>query len=310
MYGNLVANLLAQLCFTLVSFGQSIGIADSSVDVVANWKKGDSHTVEIISTTVQSANGASQNHISTFRAQFKVIDQNDSSLVVEWVYSDAKLMPGDPMLENKMLANLLNKKMVVRFSGTGKFQQLVNADEINTCANRVVDSLITINAGDNVKNAELKTIKQAITTKQGLEIVLLKHVKFYNFSFGYNFKLNSIETNTVKFPNPLGGLPFDAVEKVGMTSLDRVNSICVIESSKTIETPIIKRAIIDYFKKVSPADSTEIENELGKAKMQMSEHTMQKIDFSKGLIQNAFFERTINLGFQSESAFLEIKTIN
>ena len=140
------------------------------------------------------------------------------------------------------------------------------------------------------------------------EIALLKQIKFYNISFGFNYKTSHPQTNKLKFPNPLGGQPFDAIEKVSLTRLDNSNSICVIETSKNVDGQILKNEVIEYLKKVSKKDSKSIEDELRNENLQFNENSMQQIDFSKGIVQKSNFTRKMNFGFQSRTTSLDIET--
>jgi hypothetical protein len=158
-------------------------------------------------------------------------------------------------------------------------------------------------------NAQYKAAKQLIASKQGLEIAILKQIKFYNFSFGFNYKLNFVQTNNIKFPNPLGGQPFDAVEKVQLTKLDTKNSVCTIETNKIIDGKALKNSVIDYVTKATNSNPQAID-EMNKASLEITENTMQQIEFSKGIIQKSFFKRTMNLGFQNRTTLLEIETLD
>ncbi len=282
---------------------------DSSVDVLPHWKKGEGHTVQVKSATNIFNNGKTQNTVSTFDGKFTVLEKNDTAYIIEWVYTGIKLAENDPVLENQVAARLVNTKIVFRLTEVGRFAELINVDEVRAAANKAIDGLIAGSVDNQAMSVQFKTVKQLISTKQGLEITLLKQIKFYNFSFGFNYKLHYVQTNNLKYPNPLGGPPFDAVEKVQLTKLDTRNTVCVIETSKTIDGTILKKSVVDYVTKVSKAGAAEVEAELGNNKLEISESTMQQIDFAKGTLQKSFYRKTMNLGFQSMVTTLEIETV-
>jgi hypothetical protein len=147
-----------------------------------------------------------------------------------------------------------------------------------------------------------------VSTKQGLEIALLKQIKFYNLSFGFNYKANYPQINKLKFPNPLSGQPFDAIEKVQLTRLDNVSNICIIETDKNADGLTLKNEIIEYLKKVSKKDSKAIEDELRNEKLEFTESSIQQLDFIKGIVLKSKFTRKMNLGFQNRITTLEIET--
>ena len=229
---------------------------------------------------------------------------------IEWTYINSKLADNEQVLETQVLARMTNVKMIIKLSDVGRFIELVNVGEVKSAADKALDELIASTASNPSMNVQYKSVKQMITTKQGLEIALLKQIKFYTFSFGFNYQLNHIQTNNIKFPNPLGGQPFDAVEKVQLTKLDKAKSTCVVETSKIIDGNAVKVAVVNYLKKNTKIDPKEIDAQVGKADMGISENTMQQLDFSKGIVQKSSFKRIMNLGFQNRTTVLEIETVN
>ncbi|QEC70051.1 hypothetical protein FRZ67_23115 [Panacibacter ginsenosidivorans] len=303
-------SLLILLIFLAAYLSGRSQTSDNSVDVKPHWKVDEAHSVKIITTTSDFSNGKTQNYISNFEANFKVLAITDSGYQVEWTYTDSKLANNEPVLESQIIAKLINVKMIIRLSNTGRFKELINVNDVKAFADKSVDELIAGSSSNPTMNIQYKAAKQLITTKKGLEIALLKQIKFYNFSFGFTYKLDYVQTNDIKFPNPLGGQPFDAVEKVQLTKLDNKSSTCVIETNKTIDGNAVKAAVIEYVKKISKADAKTIDDEIGKANLEISESTMQQIEFSKGLVQKSFFKRTMNLGFQNRTSVLEIETLD
>jgi len=290
---------------TITSYGQT----EISVDITPHWKKDEAYSVKMKSTTNDNNNGKPQTYLSNFDARFIVKEATDNGYKVEWTYTNAKLADNEPVLENQIVAKLINTKLLIKLSDVGRFVELLNVDEVKSVANKVVDELITNSASNPTMNTQYKAAKQLISSKQGLEIAILKQIKFYNFSFGFNYKLNFVQTNKIKFPNPLGGQPFDAVEKVQLTKLDNKNSVCIVETNKMIDGIVLKTTVIDYVKKATNNNPQAIE-EMNKASLEMTENTMQQIDFSKGIIQKSFFKRKMNLGFQNRTTLLEIETVD
>ncbi|MDX2045454.1 MAG: hypothetical protein SFU87_01630 [Chitinophagaceae bacterium] len=301
---NSIALFLAVSFLTETSYGQS----DNSVDVIPHWKKDETHSVKIKSTTTDAVNGNAANYLSLFDAKFKVIEATESGYKVEWVYTTSKLADNDPTIENQIIARLLKTKILFKLSNVGQFVELINTDEVRNAAGKAIDELIANSASNPSMNIQYQGAKQLIASKPGLEAAVLKQIKFYNFSFGFTYRLNQVQTNNIKFPNPLGGQPFDAIEKVQLTKLDNKNSICITETNKIIDGNTLKAAIIDYVRKASKADTKTIEEQISKSNLEMSENSMQQIEFSKGIIQKSYFKRVMHLGFQNRTTLLEIET--
>ena len=301
----LLLTALFQLTFT---FGQSQLSTDTSVKVFPHWKKGETHSVSIKSSTDDFSNGKTNNYITTFNTKFSVTEKDTSGYIMEWTYTKATLAPNEVTLENNILANLLDTKLLIKLSLTGRFKELLNVDEVKSATDKVIDKLILGSENNPTMNVQFKAAKQMVSTKQGLEIALLKQIKFYNLSFGFNYKTNFLQTNKLKFPNPIGGQPFDAIEIVKLTKLDNKINSCIIETNKNVDGVTLKNEITEYLKKASKKDAVTIESELRNEKLEFTESSMQQLDFSKGIIQKSNFTRKMNFGFQKRTTILEIET--
>ena len=296
---------LTALIFAANCFAQT----QPSVDIIAKWKNGETHAVKINSTTTDNKSGQSQNYLSTFDARFVVKEVAETGYKLEWTYTNAKLAENEPGIENQVLGKMINTKLLIKLSDVGQFADLLNADEVRKVADKVLDELIAASTANQPMNLQFKGAKQLITSKQGLEIALLKQVKLYLLSFGFSYKLNFIQTNNLKITNPLGGPQFDAVEKIQLTKLDTKDSVCVIETSKIVDGRHLKAAVIDYVKKATNSNQQAID-EMNKASLEITESSMHRINFSKGIVQKAFFKRIMNLGFQNRTTVLEIESVN
>ena len=211
------------LSISFLSFGQNETLKTSEIEIIPHWKKNEVHSIIIKSTTTDIVKEKPFTYLTTFNANFKVLEKSETEYLVEWNYTNSILADKDPNFENNILAKLLNIKFEIKLSNYGKFIELVNVDEIRIASNKAIDELNTKETNPNMK-VQYNGVKQMIVSKQGLEIALLKYIKLYNFSFGYEYKTNFEQVNNVKFPNPLGGEPFDAVEKVKLISVLHVPS--------------------------------------------------------------------------------------
>lgn len=304
---HLQSSLLCLLTFVLASV--SYAQTENTVDIIPHWTRNETHAVKIKSTTTDIINGKTQNYLSGFDAKFTVKEASDKGYELEWIYTNVTLADNEPVIENQLVAKMVNKKFMIRFSDVGKFTELLNVDEIKSAADKAVDELITGSADNPTMNAQYKTAKQLVASKQGLETALLKQIKIYHLSFGYNYTLNKIQTNNMKFPNPLGGQAFDAVEKVQLTKLDNKNAVCIVETNKIIDGNALKLAVMEYVKKATNSNPQTME-QIGKASVEIAENSMHQLDFEKSLVQKASFQRTINLGFQNRVTLLEIEPVN
>lgn len=305
---NTILFNIALLSISLLSFGQNKTGSPSKIEVIPDWAKNDVHRVLIKCTTTDIVNEKPISCLTTFDAAFKVLEKSESQYLVEWVYTNSIIANKDPNFENTILAKLLNVKFKIKLSGFGSFIELVNTDEVRAAANKAIDEL---NAKET--NAGMKTqyngVKQMIVSKQGLEIALLKYIKLYSILFGYEYKLGFEQVNDVRFPNPLGGEAFDAVEKVKLISIDNKNSVCKIESSKVVEGKVLTKSVIDFLKQNNKDKTKEIEQQFGNKAFEITENLMQEINFKTGILLKCSFKRKMNLGIQNRTVLMEIEAV-
>jgi hypothetical protein len=296
------------LSISFLSFGQNEISNSSKIEIIPHWKKNETHSIIIKSTTTDSVKEKLFTYSTTFNANFKVLENSDTEYLVEWNYTNSILADKDPNFENNILAKLQNIKFEIKLSNFGKFIELVNADEIRRVANKAIDELNAKEVNPNMK-VQYNGVKQMIISKQGLEIALLKYIKLYNFSFGYKYKTNFEQINNVKFPNPLGGESFDAIEKVKLISVDNKNSICKIETSKIVEGAVLTKSVMEFLKRNNKDHSKEIEQEFGNKIFEITENSMQELNFEKGILLKSSFKRKMNLGIQNRTVLMEIEAV-
>lgn len=282
--------------------------AQTEVTVTPLWKVGEKHNVKIKNTTTAERSGNTATYITTWDAQYTLISLADTGYTVEWLYTNCQATPNDPAPENQVIAKLLNIKLLIKLDNQGKFACLLNADEVRLAANKIVDGIIAGYAGNPPAATQFKAVKQLMATNQGLEIALLKQIKFHQFSFGYTYQLGHIQTNNLKFPNPLGGEKVDAVEHVKLTNIDATSHTCTVETDKLVDGKQAIAMVIDYMKKASAMDAKTIESEISKQHIEVSESSMQEIDYTTSLVLKSYFKRTMDFGFQNMVTLLEIET--
>lgn len=305
---NRILTIIALLSFSYLSFGQDELTKISELEIIPHWEKDEAHSVIIKCTTTDIVKTKPIISLTSFNANFKVLEKSETEYLVEWNYTNSILADKDPNFENNILAKLLNIKFEIKLSNYGKFIELVNVDEIRTASNKAIDELNVKETNPNMK-VQYNGVKQMIVSKQGLEIALLKYIKLYNFSFGYEYKTNFEQVNNVKFPNPLGGEPFDAVEKVKLISVDNKTSICKIETSKIVEGEILTKSVMDFLKRNNKDKIKEIEQEFGNKIFEITENSMQELNFEKGILLKSSFKRKMNLGIQNRTVLMEIEAV-
>lgn len=247
---------------------------------------------------------------TNFEVVLDVAESTEKGIQLYWTYTNSKLAVDEIVIENYLISNLLNKKIKIQLSDIGQFVGILNYDEIKIAAQSALDELLQKHVSNETLVMQFNSFRQIIQTKQGLEIAILKHIKFYCFSFGFNFKLKDPKVNKMKVASPMGGQPLEATETVEMTKIDTISSVCVTETKKTCTDKNLALQVLEFIKKGNPGNDPKIiEEELKGKSFEISDKTQQFVNYEKGIPLKSIIERTTKLGFQDRVTTLTIETI-
>ena len=279
--------------------------AQNSVDITANWDKGDVFKVNFLSEITDVKNKQTQTTFSSFVSRFSVDEITDSQIKTTWVYTEALLDNKESNLENIIVSKIINQPLKITLSEFGKFVSLDNVAEIRTSVARIIDNELTKTALKSEK-ALLNVAKNLIEKDQGLEILITKNIKAYLFSFGYNYIENKENTHDLEIPNPFGGANFPATETVKMSDLDENLKTCIVKTSKISEGNALKNTIINVMKQATnQKNAGEIENQLKDLQLEFSESSEHLINYDKGIVNSGFYKRIMNFGVQDRIQLLK-----
>lgn len=279
--------------------------AQNSVDITANWDKGDVFKVNFVSEITDVKNKQTQTTFSSFVSRFSVDEITDSQIKTTWVYTEALLDNKESNLENIIVSKIINQPLKITLSEFGKFVSLDNVAEIRTSVAKIIDNELAKTALKSEK-ALLNVAKNLIEKDQGLEILITKNIKAYLFSFGYNYIENKENTHDLEIPNPFGGANFPATETVKMSDLDENLKTCIVKTSKISEGNALKNTIINVMKQATnQKNAGEIENQLKDLQLEFSESSEHLINYDKGIVNSGFYKRIMNFGVQDRIQLLK-----
>lgn len=279
--------------------------AQNSVDITANWDKGDVFKVNFVSEITDVKNKQTQTTFSSFVSRFSVDEITDSQIKTTWVYTEALLDNKESNLENIIVSKIINQPLKITLSEFGKFVSLDNVAEIRTSVAKIIDNELAKTALKSEK-ALLNVAKNLIEKDQGLEVLITKNIKAYLFSFGYNYIENKENTHDLEIPNPFGGANFPATETVKMSDLDENLKTCIVKTSKISEGNALKNTIINVMKQATnQKNAGEIENQLKDLQLEFSESSEHLINYDKGIVNSGFYKRIMNFGVQDRIQLLK-----
>ncbi len=228
--------ILSIVCifFVLPILGQ-INIADSTVQVVAYWDKGEKQDYIITKSRTKAENG---NTISTdsvrYDVELTVADSTATSYTMQWIYKKVYSDNINPIV-NQVNKSVEGLKILYKTDELGAFDSVLNWEEIDQYMKKQYDMLrIFAKSSPEIMNAINKA--QAIfSNKSILEASGIKEIKqFHNF-YGGAFKVNEVIADLLETASPFSDKPIMADVSVLLTDIDAENDFYVMASLHTID---------------------------------------------------------------------------
>lgn len=219
--------------FTVNMFSQ-INIADSTVNVVAYWDKGEKQDYTIIKTRTKIENGDTTSVESVrYEVELSVVDSTANSYTMQWIYKDVISDNKNPFVAhaNKTVKGL---KILYSTDEMGVYKEILNWEEINQYMQKQYDLYRDLVKSDP-EMVDFVNKSQAIyANKSLLEASGFKEIKqFHNF-YGGAFKLGEIVKAEVETSSPFSSEPVMADLSVLLSGIDTENSFYVMESLHSI----------------------------------------------------------------------------
>lgn len=159
----------------------------------ASWALGDSYDFKItkISTIWKNDYLAEDNRFE-YTTTFTVIDSTENSYTIKWVYFND--LEGIYKIPETLLDSFAEYKkfdIIYKTSATGAFVEVMNLGKIIHQTNNLFDDMIEIvGKDDEQKKRDIRVLREALCSKQGVEMLLLEDIKFIHYPMGvkYNSK--------------------------------------------------------------------------------------------------------------------------
>src|SRR5690554_530595 len=163
------------LLIGLSSFAQ-IHMADSTVQVIAYWKKGETqnyliryHKLEI------SGNDTTRNVSSTCEVEINVLDSTENSYTTEWTYKNFKGSSESP-LQNDIFNFSENMKVLIKTDEVGSFLEVLNWEDIRDAQREMIAVIKELKA-DPKRDEIMAAVLAKYSTKEAIETLSVPDVQ-------------------------------------------------------------------------------------------------------------------------------------
>jgi len=222
--------LIILFCFSVNTI---IGQNDTTINLSANWRKGDTKKYEINQFSTILADGKLQTSSKTTKeVTISVVNENDSLFEIVWKYDEIRFSDS-VSLDNPFsdLMNNLNRGLVVRYkiNKQGSIKSISNYNEISARISSMVDStleLISKNKKFDKSDSEMLKFQFSMmfSTDQQIDLIVLSDVFKFHQLYGKSYTLNKITSIEDKIFAPSPGGPADSL-LIKLISIDKSNSI-------------------------------------------------------------------------------------
>ena len=239
--------LLIAACFlfcTLNCFAQNL-VNDSTVQVVAYWKKGDKARFSVTKTSIKQ-NGAqvdSKDSVSNI-AQLEIIAASEQSYTISWKFlkSNQAIKFDKESSFSKASWLSFNQHFQYKTTELGEFSELINWKQVQANAYNTIDKIVS-ELKNTPTSAMLNSSKKIFSTKEGIEEVIMKDIQSYHNLYGGAFTLGQKLSAPITVPNFLGGDPFPATLSVELTGIYPDQGYCTFTVNQELDKEKVTEAI-------------------------------------------------------------------
>jgi hypothetical protein len=235
--------------FAFSIFGQ-INIADSTMQVIGYWSKGEKQTYHI-SQEKYKVNGTdtTARQMIQYAVDVTVKDSTDKTYLLEWHYKDFKIDSENEMV--RKLGKLSEDiKVLIESDEYGSILGVKNWKEVSTYMAKVTKEMLGDKASDPTVAPILEELKRMWGTKDAIEANAINDAEqFYTYHGGqYAFG----EEITAKLPhfNNFGGEPIMADAVIYLDEINAEDGDYVIRMVQTLDSEQLTNETYNFLKKM------------------------------------------------------------
>lgn len=268
---------------------------EKTATVVSNWNEGDNKELTVKIGRQRSENGRMINEDITYDVAIKVIDETRDGYTIEWVYKNITYSGNNPFVK-RLYKTSEGLKIVYTTDRDGVFLGLVNWEDVQAHLYLALDQLeneFPENQGIKVLISQFKAI---YSSRESIESTL-RDIQIYHSPYGGEYTLGEWTSTETSLPDYLGGYPFPAVFKTGMTELDLVKNRCKIVASQTIDASRAAGVIKNFLRTAAGQSGGKPPLEgSGLPVVSVNDFFEYDVELSGGWVSKAYYKRENQTG--------------
>ncbi|AUC16816.1 hypothetical protein BTO06_17435 [Tenacibaculum sp. SZ-18] len=290
-------------------------IDSTKVAFVSYWSTGDSYDFKISNIKQQWKKGQLvKDEKREYVANFTVLDSTDTSYTVKWSYQNDLSNDYDiPKVFLDKFTKYKTSEIIYKTSELGEFLELINWEEIGEKMNNLFNDIINIVGDADTEEKEflkkaMMPIIRAYSSKEGIEQLLLKEIRYFHFPMGVEFDIRTALNYDEEIANILGEDPIKAKTTLSFEHVNFEDEFCVLKQKTRLDPDDSMRMIKEFFSRIK-IDSEEMEKAFENAVFEINDNNTYEFHYNPGVPHKIEAIRESIIDFNKEKGRKIDKTI-
>jgi hypothetical protein len=223
-----------------------INMADSTVQVVSYWDKGEkqNYTITLEKIKLKGEDTTSKELIS-YDVEVSVTGATKNSYTVQWDYKNFKTNDKNELTQELSKINK-NMQVIYKTDEMGGFIEVINWKEIRAYNQKAIAVLRKKFGTAPEIEKMLKQIENSFSTKEAIEAASIKDIQQFHSFHGGKYKLHEEISDKIKVPNVLTNIPFDADYSLYLDEINETDNNYIIRSSQVVDSTQLMDATFQF----------------------------------------------------------------
>ncbi len=242
-----------------------INKADSTVQVIAYWSKGEKQIYDLEKTKYKiKGTDTTKTNVINCRVAVTVLDSTANSYTIEWKYLYCKSSENNELYQK---LNDLSKdvKFIYKISELGDFAELLNWEEISAFYREVFKKISKEISAEKPELEQLiKNLENSFCSREYIESAAIKDIQQFHFFHGIKVKLGEEITNKIPIPFPLTGAEIDTDLTLFLDEIIEEEDNYIIRCRQIFDNEALKKVMSEYAASLTKSMGTKKDFEFSK----------------------------------------------